>query len=51
MLESRRRSYLQALVAHNEYVNLQGLAPTHGGQIVQMRMEEIFIPLCAEQGL
>ena len=45
-----RRSYLQALVAHCEYVNLQGLAPMRGGQIVQMRMDDIFyIPLRAEQ--
>ena len=48
-LASARRSYLQALVYHNEYVNLQGLAPMRGGRIVQMRMDEIFIPLRAEQ--
>jgi hypothetical protein len=48
-LESLRRSYLQALLYQNEYVNLQGLAPMRGGQIVQMRMDQIFIPLRAEQ--
>lgn len=48
-LESARRSYLQALIYHNQYVNLQGLAPMRGGQIVQMRMDDIFIPLRAEQ--
>ncbi len=48
-LESLRRSYLQALFYQNEYVNLQGLAPVRGGQIVQMRMDHIFIPLRAEQ--
>jgi HEAT repeat protein len=48
-LESARRSYLQALMAQNEFVNLQGLAPTRGGQIVQMRMEDIFIPPQVEQ--
>jgi HEAT repeat protein len=48
-LESLRRSYLQAVVYQNEYVNLQGLAPMRGGQIVQMRMDEIFIPLQVEQ--
>ena len=48
VLESMRRSYLEALVSHNEFVNLQGLAPMRGGQIVQMRMEDVFIPLCAE---
>ncbi len=48
-LESSRRSYFNALVAQNEFVNLQGLAPTRGGHIVQMRMEDIFIPLRAEQ--
>ncbi len=48
-LESTRRSYLNALVAQNEFVNLQGLAPTRGRQIVQMRMKDIFIPLRAEQ--
>ena len=48
-LASTRRGYLQALVAQNEFVNLQGLAPTRGGQIVQMRMEDIFVPLHAEQ--
>jgi len=48
-LESARRGYLQALVSQNEFVNLQGLAPTRGGQIVQMRMGDIFVPLRAEQ--
>src|SRR5262245_3801190 len=48
VLESMRRSYLEALVSHNEVVNLQGLAPMRGGQIVQMRMEDVFIPLRAE---
>src|SRR5262245_49530402 len=48
VLESMRRSYLEALVSHNEYVNLQGLAPMRGGQIVQMRMDDVFIPLRAE---
>lgn len=48
-LDSARRGYLQALVSQNEFVNLQGLAPTRGGQIVQMRMDDIFIPLRAEQ--
>jgi HEAT repeat protein len=48
VLESMRRSYLEALVSHNEFVNLQGLAPMRGGQIVQMRMEDVFIPLRAE---
>ncbi len=48
-LESARRGYLQALVAQNEFVKRQGLAPTRGGQIVQMRMADIFIPLRAEQ--
>ncbi len=48
-LESARRSYLQALVYHNQYVNLQGLAPMRGGQIVQMCMDDIFIPLRAER--
>ena len=48
-LASMRRSYLNALVAQNEYVNMQGLAPMRGGQIVQMRMDEIFVPLRAEQ--
>ena len=43
-----RRSYLEALISHNEFVNLQGLAPMRGGQIVQMRMEDVFIPLRAE---
>jgi HEAT repeats/NACHT domain len=49
VLESMRRSYLQALIAHNEFVNLQGLAPMRSGQIIQMRMDDIFIPLRAEQ--
>jgi hypothetical protein len=48
-LESQRRSYLRAIVDQNQYVNLQGLAPMRGGQLVQMRMEEIFIPLQVEQ--
>ena len=48
-LESQRRSYLRAIVDQNQYVNLQGLAPMRGGQLVQMRMEEIFIPLHVEQ--
>ncbi|MGH9843298.1 MAG: HEAT repeat domain-containing protein, partial [Blastocatellia bacterium] len=48
-LESQRRSYLQAIVDQNQYVNLQGLAPMRGGQLVQMRMEEIFILLRVEQ--
>jgi HEAT repeat protein len=48
-LESLRRSYLQAIIAQNEYVNMQGLAPMRGGQIVQMRMDEIFIPLHVER--
>ncbi|MGE0683295.1 MAG: hypothetical protein AB7P69_20650 [Candidatus Binatia bacterium] len=48
-LASARKTYLHAVVAQNEFVNLQGLAPTRGEQIVQMRMEEIFIPLRAEQ--
>src|SRR5882672_2679857 len=48
-LASLRRSYLNALVAQNEYVNMQGLAPMRGGQIVQMRMDEIFIPLRVEE--
>ncbi|MGE0822796.1 MAG: HEAT repeat domain-containing protein [Candidatus Binatia bacterium] len=48
-LASGRRSYLQALARQNEFVNLQGLAPARGGHIVQMRMEDIFIPLSAEQ--
>jgi HEAT repeat protein len=48
VLESMRRSYLEALVSHNEFVNLQGLAPMRGGQIVQMRMDDVFIPLRAE---
>jgi HEAT repeats/NACHT domain/HEAT repeat len=48
-LESMRRSYLQAIIAQNEYVNMQGLAPMRGGQIVQMRMDEIFIPLHVER--
>src|SRR5262245_57447048 len=49
-LASQRRSYLSALVAQNEYINMQGLAPMRGGQIVQMRMDEIFVQLRAEQG-
>lgn len=49
VLASMQRSYLQALAAHNAFVNMQGLAPMRGGQIVQMRMEDIFIPLQAEQ--
>jgi hypothetical protein len=48
-LASARKSYLHAVVAQNEFVNLQGLAPTRSGQIVQMRMEDIFIPLQVEQ--
>src|SRR5262245_20280680 len=48
-LDSLRRSYLQAVIAQNEYVNMQGLAPMRGGQIVQMRMDEIFIPLHVER--
>jgi len=48
-LASLRRSYLNALVAQNEYVNMQGLAPMRGGQYVQMRMDEIFIPLRVEE--
>ncbi|MBI3796776.1 MAG: hypothetical protein HY268_07390 [Deltaproteobacteria bacterium] len=48
-LKSARRGYLQALVAQNEFVNLQGLAPERGGHIVQMRMEDMFIPLRVEQ--
>src|SRR4030095_3361137 len=48
VLESMRRSYLEALVSHNEFVNLQGLAPMRGGQIVQMHMDDVFIPLRAE---
>jgi hypothetical protein len=48
-LASQRRSYLSALAIQNEYVNMQGLAPMRGGQIVQMRMDEIFIPLHVEQ--
>jgi hypothetical protein len=47
-LASQRRSYLQAVVNQNEYVNLAGLAPMRGGQIVQMRMDEIFVPLRVE---
>ncbi|MGE0126792.1 MAG: NACHT domain-containing NTPase [Blastocatellales bacterium] len=50
-LDSLRRSYLQAIVNQNEYVNLAGLAPMRGGQIVQMRMDEIFVPLCVEQDM
>lgn len=46
-LESARRSYLYALRSQNEYVNLQGLAPMRGGQIVQMRMDDIFVPIRA----
>src|SRR5262249_44185467 len=49
VLESMHRSYLEALVSHNQFVNLQGLAPMRGGQIVQMRMEDVFVPLRAEQ--
>ncbi|MCI0490545.1 MAG: HEAT repeat domain-containing protein [Blastocatellia bacterium] len=48
-LDSARRSYLQAILYQNEFVNLQGLAPRRGLEIVQMRMDEIFIPLHAEQ--
>jgi HEAT repeat protein len=48
-LESQRRSYLEAIRHQNEYVNMAGLAPMRGGQVVQMRMEEIFIPLRVEQ--
>jgi len=48
-LASLRRIYLNALAAQNEYVNMQGLAPMRGGQIVQMRMDEIFIPLRVEE--
>lgn len=48
-LASARRGYLEAVLADTEYVNLQGLAPMRGGQIVQMRMDDIFIPLCAEE--
>ncbi len=47
-LASARRGYLHALVTQNEFVNLQGLAPTRGGHIVQMRMADIFIPVQAE---
>ncbi len=47
-LDSQRESYLQALVKQNEFVNLQGLTPMRGGQIVQMRMDDIFVPLRAE---
>ncbi len=48
-LASLRRSYLSALVVQNEHVNMQGLAPMRSGQIVQMRMDEIFTPLRAER--
>lgn len=48
-LASARRSYLHALVNQNQFVNLQGLAPARGGHIVQMRMEDIFIPLRVDQ--
>lgn len=48
-LDSVRRSYLQAIINQNEYVNLAGLAPMRGGQIVQMRMDEVFVPLRAEK--
>jgi len=48
-LDSLRRSYLQAIVHQNQYVNMQGLAPMRGGQLVQMRMDEIFIPLHVER--
>jgi hypothetical protein len=49
VLASTRRSYLQALAARHEIVDFQGLSPMRGGQVVQMRMEDIFIPLRAEQ--
>ncbi|MGH9752728.1 MAG: hypothetical protein ACREA2_08080, partial [Blastocatellia bacterium] len=48
-LDSLRRSFLQSIIAQNEYVNMQGLAPMRGGQLVQMRMDEIFIPLHVEE--
>jgi HEAT repeat protein len=48
-LESERQSYLQALYDRSQFVNLQGLAPMRGGQVVQMKMDEIFIPLRADQ--
>jgi hypothetical protein len=46
---SARRSYLQAILHQNEFVNMQGLAPVRAGKIVQMRMDDIFIPLRAEK--
>lgn len=48
-LRSAWRNYLRAVVRWNEFVNLQGLAPVRGGHIVQMRMEDIFIPLRVSQ--
>src|SRR5438309_658683 len=45
---SQAKAYLKAVVEETEYVNLQGLAPTRGGQIVQMDMDEIFVPLSIE---
>ncbi len=48
-LKHLRRSYLQAIIYQNEYVNLHGLAPMRGGQIVQMKMDDVFIPLHVEQ--
>ncbi len=50
-LESARRGYLQALLRHNELISLQGLAPARGGQVVQMRMDEIFVPPPIEQAV
>ncbi len=48
-LDSLRRSYLQAIISQNQYVNLQGLAPMRGGRLVDMPMDEIFIPLHVER--
>jgi hypothetical protein len=48
-LDSMRRSYLRALVEQNRFVNMQGLAPVRGGNVVQMEMDDLFVPLRAEQ--
>jgi hypothetical protein len=49
VLASMRRSYLEGLVARHGIVDFQGLSPMRGGQVVQMRMEDIFVPLRTEQ--
>lgn len=46
---SARETYLRTLVQQNEFVNMQGMAPKHGGQVVQVRIANIFIRLKAEE--